>query len=88
MGDCWTYPPEFLETLARLGLAPRADTPPTVVRRAVDELYKHELKQLRDRYLRGETARSDLAGQVIGLRKKYWLLTLSDQAWERICRAP
>jgi hypothetical protein len=87
MGDRWTYPPEFLETLARLGLAPRADTPPSVVRNAVDELYKIELRRLRGRYLRGEIAKADLAAQVIGLRQKYWLLTLPASAWERICRA-
>ena len=87
MADRWTYPPEFVQTLASLGLAPRASTPPALVRDAVDELYKFELKRLRGRYLRGGVAKADLAGQVIRLRQKYWLLTLPQGAWETICRA-
>ena len=85
MGDRWTYPPEFVEALAGFGLAPHPGTPPAVVRRAVDELYKVELKRLRLRYLRGELAKAHLAEQVIQLRKKYWLLTLPEGAWEKIC---
>ena len=85
MGDRWAYPPEFVEALAGLGLTPHAGTPPALVRGAVDELYKVELKRLRLRYLRGELAKADLAEEVIQLRKKYWLLTLPEAAWDRIC---
>ncbi len=81
----WTYPPELRAALADLGLAPRADTPPLLVRDAVDDLYKFELKRLRLRHLRGEVAKADFADRVIQLRKKYWVLTLSATAWERIC---
>ncbi len=77
----WTYPPEFLDALAALGLAPRPDTPPAFVRAAVNELYKFELRRLRVRYLRGEVAKSEFAGRVIALRKKYWVLTVPAAAW-------
>ena len=87
MAGRWTYPPEFRATLADLGLAPRPDTPPTLVRDAVDELYKVELKRLRLRHLRGEVAKADFADRVIQLRKKYWVLTLSADAWAKICAA-
>jgi hypothetical protein len=30
-------------------------------------------------------AKADYVDHVIGLRKKYWLLTLTDSAWEKIC---
>jgi hypothetical protein len=86
MDDRWTYPAEFLDALASLGLAPHARTPPALVRNAVDELYKFELKRLRVRYLRGEVAKADLGAQVVRLRRKYWPLTLPIGAWERICR--
>jgi hypothetical protein len=85
MAGRWTYPPEFLAALADLGLAPRADTPPALVRDAVNELYKLELRRLRLRHLRGEVAKADFADRVIQLRKKYWVLTLPAPAWDRIC---
>ena len=85
MAGRWTYPSEFRAALADHGLAPRTDTPPALVRDAVDELYKFELKRLRLRHLRGEVAKADFADRVIQLRKKYWVLTLPATAWEEIC---
>jgi hypothetical protein len=81
----WIYPPELLAGLAALGLAPTERTPPAFVREAADELYKYELRRLRDRLRRGEVERSSYLDRVIGLRKKYWVLTLPLAAWEEIC---
>jgi hypothetical protein len=83
----WTYPAELRDALAALGFAPRPDTPPAFVRAAVDELYKFELRRLRDRHRTGAIARADFADAVVKLRKKYWMLTLPERAWERICAA-
>jgi hypothetical protein len=84
----WSYPPELLAALGTLGLAPTAATPPALAREAVDELYKYELRRLRDRLRKGEVARSDYLAHVIALRKKYWTLTLPLAAWEKICASP
>ena len=81
----WTYPPELLAGLAPLGIAPTDDTVPALVRDAVDELYKYELRRLRDGLRGGEVDRSDYLAHVIALRKKYWMLTLPLSAWEKIC---
>ena len=81
----WTYPPELLTALASLGLAPNGRTPPAFAREAVDELYKYELRRVRDRLRAGEVDRSDYLARVIALRKKYWVLTLPLPAWEKIC---
>ena len=81
----WSYPPELLAGLAPLGVAPTDRTPPTLARDAVDELYKYELRRLRDRLRGGEVDRSDYLARVIALRKKYWVLTLPIAAWEKIC---
>jgi hypothetical protein len=81
----WAYPPELADALRTIGLAPTPWTPPALARGAVDELYKYELRRLRDRHRRGEVARARYTDQVIVLRKKYWMLTLSLPAWERIC---
>ncbi len=82
----WTYPPEILETLARLGFAPGPASSPALVRTAVNDLYRVELRRLRDRARRGEVAKADHREAVVALRRKYWPLTLPLAAWERICR--
>lgn len=82
----FTYPPEFLESLAGLGLAPTPATPPAIVRGALNDLYRHELRVLRGRLVDGEFERSSYLDRVVNLRRKYWLLSLPLPAWERVCR--
>jgi hypothetical protein len=82
----WAYPAELLDALAGLGLAPRPDSPPVLVREALNEMYRYELRRLRDRYLAKELDKPSLHERVIALRKKYWPLTLQRGAWEQICR--
>ena len=82
----WTYPPDLRDALAGFGLAPRPDTPPVFVRDALSDLYRFEIRRLRDRLLAGRVAKADYIGLVISLRKKYWPLTLTPAAWEQICR--
>jgi hypothetical protein len=81
----WSYPPEFLEALAPLGLAPRPTTPPAVVRDALNDLYRFELRRMRDRLRAGQIEKHDYQNRVIALRKQYWPLTLPLWGWERIC---
>lgn len=82
----FTYPAEFVESLHSFGLAPTADTEPGVVRVALSGLYKYELRRLRGRLIAGEFERARYLELIIELRKKYWLLTLPEWAWEKICR--
>lgn len=82
----WRYPPEFIESLAGLGIAPTSDTPPRLVRDALNDLYRFELRAARDRLIAGEFEKSAYLGIVVTLRRKYWLLTLQPAAWETICR--
>lgn len=81
----WTYPVEFLESLEGLGLAPTLETPPSIVRAALNDLYRHELRTMRDRLRAGEMEKSGYLERVVALRKKYWLLSLPLPAWEKIC---
>jgi hypothetical protein len=81
----WSYPPEFLESLAGLGLAPTPDTRPSLVRDAVNDLYRYQLRAMRDRLRAGHVEPGSYHGLVIALRKRYWVLTLPLHAWERIC---
>jgi hypothetical protein len=82
----WTYPEELLDALASFGVAPRADTPPALVREAISHLYRYEIRALRERRRQGVVAPEDYVPAVIALRKKYWVLTLPVSGWERICR--
>jgi hypothetical protein len=81
----WSYPPELLAGLWPLGLSPTDHTAPELVRAAADELYKFELRRLRDRLRAGAVERSSYLSRVIALRRKYWVLTLPLSAWEKIC---
>jgi hypothetical protein len=55
------------------------------VRAALNDLYRYELRRMRDRLRAGEIVRLEYLDRVIALRKKYWPLTLQLPAWEKIC---
>jgi hypothetical protein len=77
----YVYRREVLEQLAEHGLEPVSTTSPQQLRDALRDLYKYEIKVLRERLLAGRIARPDYAGHVIGLRKRYWLLSVPLQLW-------
>jgi hypothetical protein len=81
----WNYPEELLAAVSAFGLAPGHATPPAVVRDALNDLYRYELRRMRDRLRAGDIAKPDYLDLVIALRKKYWPLTLTLDAWERLC---
>ena len=76
-----TYHPQILEELARHGLVPAADTPPWRLRDAVRDLYKYEIRKLRDRVVSGDIPKQDYAGYIVELRKRYWLLSIPTHLW-------
>ena len=77
----YSYRPEILDALARHGLRPRPQTPPQMLRDAVRDLYLHEIRRLRQRLLDGHVERGDYAGEVVELRKRYWVLSVPLQLW-------
>ncbi|HXT70691.1 MAG TPA: hypothetical protein VN700_13095 [Vicinamibacterales bacterium] len=81
----WTYPDELRDALAGFGLAPKPDTPPRFVRDQLSDLYRYEIRRLRDRLLAKEFPKPEYVGYVIALRKKYWPLALTPEQWEKIC---
>ena len=81
----WRYPVELLEALERFGLKPTAETSPTLVREQLSDLYRHEIRRLRGRFVAGEFPKADYAGLVIQLRKQYWPLSATPRQWELIC---
>ena len=81
----WAYPADFLDQLLTHGLAPTAVTPPALVREALNDLYRFEIRRLRDRLLAGQVPKARYVDEVIALRKKYWPLSLPLAQWEDIC---
>ena len=74
----------MLEALAGLGLAPREDTAPELLRDHLNDLYRFELRRLRDNLRAGRVAKADYIGHVLELRKKYWMLSVRLDKWKDI----
>lgn len=81
MAGPYRYTTEVREELARHGLQPRPDTPPQQLRNAIRDLYKHEIKVLKARLLAREFPKHEYADRVIGLRRRYPLLSIPIELW-------
>lgn len=79
----FAYTSEILEELARHGLRPLPGTSPEQLRDAVRDLYKYEIRRLKERLLAGEYQKKDYAGKVIELRRRYMILSIPTQFWTR-----
>jgi hypothetical protein len=75
------YKPEVLEELSRHGLRPRPDTPPERLREQINDLYRLEIRKLRDRCRAGEFSTRELPDHVRTLRKRYVLLSIPIAGW-------
>jgi hypothetical protein len=88
VNETYAYHPEILEELARHGLMPRPSSPPAQLRDAVRDLYKYEIKRLRGELLAGRFLKSEYAGHIIELRKRYWVLSVPAHLWVERTPAP
>ena len=80
MTDVFRYRADVLEHLLRHGVRPTPRTRPELVRDFVRDLYKYEIRVLRERYLRGDFAKREYAERVDALRRRYPVLAL--HAWQ------
>jgi hypothetical protein len=76
------YRREVLEALNRHGLAPGPGTPPQFLRDAINDLYRYEIRRLRQRLLRGEFPKAAYVPKVVELRDRYLLLAMPMGEWE------
>jgi hypothetical protein len=81
MDATYRYRPAVLDQLLGHGLRPGAHTPPRRLRAQVNDLYRFELRRLRARLLSGDFPKRDYASHVVGLRRRYPLLSLPDRLW-------
>ena len=79
----YAYTPEVLQQLAVHGLHPRPGTAPQLLRDAMRDLYKYEIKVLKARLLAREFPKAEYADRVIQLRRRYPLLSVPMDFWVR-----
>ena len=65
----YRYRPEILRLLAMHGVIPKPTTPPERARAVVNDIYRYELRLLRDRYLVGEFSKQEYYDQVVEVRQ-------------------
>ena len=81
MSATFRYRRDVLEALLTHGVRPTPATPPGLVRDFVRDLYKYEIRRLRERYLRGEFPKEAYSKRVEALRRQYPVLALRAQDW-------
>jgi hypothetical protein len=69
------YHPGVLAQLARHGVRPTPGTSPERVHEFVSDLYRYELRRLRDRLLRREIPKAGYYDRVVALRHAYMLVS-------------
>lgn len=74
MADPVRYRADVLAQLLVHGVRPKGDTRPELVRDFVRDLYKYEIRCLRERYLRKDFPKIEYAGRVDDLRRRYPVL--------------
>ena len=77
----YQYRHEVIEELWRHGVHPKPTTPPRLVHEFVNDLYRFELRRLRDRLVRKEIPRAGYYDRVVELRRRYPLISFRAQSW-------
>jgi hypothetical protein len=77
----YRYRRDVLSALWRHGVQPTSHTDPQLVRDYVRDLYKYEIRALRERYIRQEFPKREYAERVDALRRSYPVLALTAREW-------
>jgi hypothetical protein len=80
-GEPYRYRSDILAELPRHGVCPTSATPPALVHEFVSDLYRYELRRLRDRLLRQDFPKREYYGRVVDLRRRYRLISIRPQEW-------
>jgi hypothetical protein len=75
------YRPDVLEQLLRHGVRPTEHTRPELVHEYVSDLYRYEIRALRDRLLAREFPKPEYFGRVVDLRNRYRVIALRPRDW-------
>jgi hypothetical protein len=77
----YRYRQDVIDQLWAHGVHPQPTTAPELVHEFVSDLYRHELRRLRDRLVRKEIPKEGYIDRVIALRRKYPLISLKPWQW-------
>lgn len=77
----YRYRANVLAQLWTHGVQPTPATRPELVHDFVTDLYRFELRRLRDRLVRGEIPKAGYYDRVVALRMKYPLVSLRPREW-------
>ena len=77
----YRYREDVLAALVAHGVIPRPHSDPERVREYVRDLYKYEIRRLRERYLRREFPKAEYSARVDALRRQYPVLALRACDW-------
>jgi hypothetical protein len=77
----YRYRAVVLEQLWQHGVQPKATTRPELVFEFVNDLYRFELRRLRDRLVRKEIPKIGYYDRVVDLRRKYPLVSVKPDQW-------
>jgi hypothetical protein len=72
----YKYRAAVLDQLSLHGVQPTSSTRPELVHEFVSDLYRFELRRLRDRLVRKEIPKAGYYDRVVDLRRKYPLVSL------------
>ena len=75
------YRPDILAQLRAHGVRPVPQTRPGLVFDYLNDLYRYELRRLKDARLAGRIAAADYAPRVVALRGRYPLVSVPVQRW-------
>ena len=77
----YVYRPDILEQLLRHGVRPTDRTRPELVHEFVSDLYRHELRVLRDRLLDKQFPKPEYYGRVVAIRNRYRVIAMKPREW-------
>jgi hypothetical protein len=77
----YRYRDDVLAECRKYGVFPTQHTPPALARGFINELYKFELRKLRERYVRREFPKGEYHRLVIEIRGRYPVLALPPRLW-------
>jgi len=70
-----------MEELERHGLSAKPGASAELLREQINDLYRYEIRKLRDRCRAGEFSIKELPGHVVELRRRYLLLSIPTSQW-------
>ena len=77
----FTYRADVLDQLWHHGVQPNERTRPELVHDFVGDLYRYELRRLRERLLRREFPKPEYYERVVEVRNRYRLLAMCADEW-------